>query len=115
MIRVGDIVPVMLQLPDGNPELMVEARIIDSKNELLAVLELSHVGRGLYSNLDFIMPNEKFITAQYRILNSDLYEQVSDIFMATGVDEPKEMILTGTVTEVRMDIKEGVICEIKSN
>lgn len=112
MVKVGEKIPLTLQITDGNPNLEIVCRLFDPANLIWNTVELVHIKAGLYINLDLLMPPYPFIVAQYIIKNSEEYENVSEIFYADQLPEEKEMILTGQIVNMKLDeYLEGLINE----
>jgi hypothetical protein len=65
-IKVGDNIPISLQLVDGNVSRYPIAKIYNSSFTLLNTVNLNSVGNGLYSpSTPEVMPNSQFVTVQY--------------------------------------------------
>lgn len=128
MIRVGAIVPLVVQLDDGNERAKVLARVSGPADEVVFDGELPHVGGGKYQLLTLQMPDVEFLIATYQIFGATKgggeYGRGSETFYrdacasVLGVralfDEytPKnDDFLTGQVTEesVNDGFLEGVI------
>ena len=116
MIKVGNIVPITLQMTDGNENLEIMCRIFDPAGLIITTLNLSHVKAGLYANLDFKMPPYNFIVCQYLVLGTDDYEDVTETFYADEIPTEKEIILTGVIVDVKTDdFLEGQINETENH
>jgi hypothetical protein len=72
-LMVGDKVRLNAQLSDNESSMpkKVKAAIRDATGTVLARLELTHVGEGLFKNSDYIMTDTPEITAQYNVYNQD--------------------------------------------
>ena len=62
--KVGDKIPITLQLSDGDINQYPQAEVRDTDNNLLITLDLTHVANGMYQ-FDYVMPNETFLTTTY--------------------------------------------------
>lgn len=88
VIKVGDKVPVLLQLADGAIDQYPQAEIRDNENNPLSTLDLAHIGSGLYNSaVAYEMPDEEFISVVYIVysdaahsIESSLYERDVDAF-----------------------------------
>ena len=61
-IRVGEVVPIFIQLDDGNTSQFPQVEIRNPSDLLLQTVDLSHVANGLYvPDSPFLMPDEPFI------------------------------------------------------
>ena len=84
MIKVGDSVPLHLQLFDGKTDKVGVATVFDDMKKEIFSSQLAHVGNGLYINEDLKMPNIPFMIASYIVFDGDKesmdYERASDVF-----------------------------------
>jgi hypothetical protein len=87
VIKVGDIVPLVLQLADGSHKERAFVTVLDSDFKILFQDELTHVYAGAYKNMEFKMPASRFVTAQYIVTSTDRYEIVSEVFYSEPVEE----------------------------
>lgn len=91
-LKKGEIVPVSLQLGDGSTKEQCKAFVYSSDKKLLAEYNLKHFRGGYYYFDELVMPDDN-ITIQYRVISSDIYEIVSDIFLV----EKEELKLLGKI------------------
>ena len=85
-VRVGDPVPLKLQLGRDEGTLFVQTEIRDRAGVLLAFENLTHVANGLYSSEGFVMPDEDLISATYRVFEDNAYLIRSSRYPNTGID-----------------------------
>lgn len=99
-IKVGDNIPLSLNLFDKAADKNVRVDIYSSNGEKLKQVYLYHIESGLYVNTDVPMPDVRYIIAFYEVENSEDYETVSERFYSSPLPlEPKKWI-TGIVDEV---------------
>lgn len=67
MIRIGDIVPLSVQLGDGNERARVVAKVLNPSQEIVFEGDLIHVGSGLYQIRTLAMPDVGFLVATYKV------------------------------------------------
>lgn len=69
MIRVGDQIPLQLQLFDGATGKFPQAVVKDATGTAISgsPFDLAHVANGHYSNLTAVMPSTAFVTIQYLV------------------------------------------------
>lgn len=79
MPRINELVPLKLQLFDGDTTKYVRAHVFDeSQNELPnSPFNLIHFGRGLYASNALLMPDTTYITIQYRVYDDSNYSIIS--------------------------------------
>jgi hypothetical protein len=100
-IMVGDIIPLVLKVRDGNEKLNVKAIVSNNYGEILKTVELINSGRGLYQNFDVQMPDCKYLIAEYFTNDPEKYEEGMDIFKAIPKPIPEENYLLGEVVSVQ--------------
>jgi len=71
MIRVGDQIPIWLQLFDGVTTKFPRAVVRNAAGTAISgsPFDLTHVADGLYSNSSAVMPSTPFVTVQYLVFN----------------------------------------------
>ena len=71
MIKLGEILPLALQLFDGDTAKYPRARLFKADGTELSgsPVALTHVANGLYKNSALTMPNENVVLVQYRVFN----------------------------------------------
>lgn len=69
--RLGDPIPVYLQLHTGDTVKFVRAHLRDASGTPLggSPASLPHVANGMYVNLSFSMPNTPFVTITYEVFD----------------------------------------------
>ena len=74
-LGIGQIVPLSLQLEDGEDSLplVIKAAVRKQDGTLFQAeeIELAHVGDGLFKSIELAMPNQAEIVIQYKIYLSD--------------------------------------------
>ena len=88
MVKVGEAVPVALQIADGNEAQFPRAEIRDNGGTLLTTLNLDHEASGLYvPSTPYLMPDVLFIKVTYIVYSdaghtteSTLYLRDVDVF-----------------------------------
>lgn len=84
MLRLGDIVPLNLQLYDGNDKARVLVKVLSPKQDIIFEGELVHIVNGLYETRQFLMPEVDYVMATYIVFDgkkeSRDYERASDLF-----------------------------------
>lgn len=98
-IKVGDIIPLIIQLHDGYAGADVRARVYNSLGLNVANLKLVHYENGLYMNKSFEMPNDEFVTVQYQVQDSLDYAMGSETFYSIQKPSPEPTIIVGEVVE----------------
>jgi hypothetical protein len=85
MIRLGEIVPLHLQLYDGNEDMTVMVEVLSPMQDTLFEGELLHVKNGLYESQQFRMPMVDNVICTYIVYDgkteSKNYERATDIFL----------------------------------
>jgi hypothetical protein len=116
MIRVGGIVPLVVQLEDGNESARVHARVSGPADETFFDDDLPSVGGGKYQMLSLLMPDVEFLIATYQIFgvtkNGGEYGRGSETFFRDACALPGDVrslfdeyapklddFLTGQITE----------------
>lgn len=66
---VGQPIPVIAQLGNGETNKFVVANLFDPNENLIATLNMVHVARGLYRNSSFLMPELPFVVVQSQAFN----------------------------------------------
>lgn len=84
LIKFGDIVPLHLQLYDGNESMTVVATVISPLQDTIFEGEMLHVKNGLYKSNQFRMPSVDYVVAMYTVFKgtreSQDYERATEIF-----------------------------------
>ena len=88
-VEIGSPVPLAAQLKDQSEIQKVTAEIINMKDSVVARVELVHSTKGLYTSLEYAMPDEPLIRARYIISNSKKYGVAMDTFIAIKKPEVK--------------------------
>lgn len=118
--KVGELLSVSLQAFNGAEDLYPQAIVRDTAGAVLATIDLSHVGDGLYVNRTFLMPNFVIVTTQYKVYtDSDhtvLHEDYQDGLDVYVKDDPltSALISDGTIFGLVQDTDElyGVVEDI---
>lgn len=100
-IMVGQIVPLIVKVKDGNESLEIKAELKSSDGDLLSVVDLKSVGKGIYQNLDFKMPEVEYLYADYFNDEPKIYEQGLEVFQAVKKPDPPQKLLLGEVVGVK--------------
>jgi hypothetical protein len=79
-VKVGDPIPLSLQLRDGNESQVVQATVLTPTAKVVSEVLLAHQRGGLYMSAAVAMPDVPFVVAQYKVLNTDFYEDAADEF-----------------------------------
>lgn len=91
MIKLGEIVPLNLQLFDGNEEMTVRAIVQDSLNKVVFEGQLLHTVGGMYRSSQLLMPDTDILIATYIVFDgkkeSKEYERATDKFERDRSDE----------------------------
>jgi hypothetical protein len=99
MIKLNDVVPLNLQLFDGDENMSVKCMVIDASQKTVFEGELLHVANGLYETRQFRMPNTDFVVVSYTVFSgkkeSDYYARASDLFF-----RDKSVDNTAQITEI---------------
>ena len=102
-VRVGDKLPVALQLPDGAPNKFVRAWTYGSNGELVSgPTPLNHIAAGLYVTNTLTMPNSEFVAIQYRVYEDAAYTTLSSDY-GDAVDTVSRTNLSGIVTTTNLE------------
>lgn len=96
-VQVGQIIPLTLQVYDGNSDLMVTATLLDKYGKEYFKAKLNHLRSGLYGNFEIEMPELDLVVAQYETSKPQDYELAQDIFKAIPKPKPSEKFLVGEV------------------
>jgi hypothetical protein len=72
-LKLGQLVPICHTLTDGNSSLYVQAKVYNQSNVLLATINLTNAGSGIYTHNAYYMPVATFIRIQFSIYSDDLY------------------------------------------
>lgn len=113
----GAPVPLSAQLHDENTEQKVAAYIYDSDFRRIAIVPLIHRGLGLYASLDYLAPDEEYITAQYVVDHvaltdeHDGYTTSSELIYIIPQEVVEPEATTGIVKDVTYHYAEGVVHE----
>lgn len=99
-IKVGESVPLILKVFDGNEKLDVKAILKNEFGEKLGEVNLLSTGNGRYSTMLYKMPDVRFLTAEYITDRPDDYEECMDTFKAIPKPQPEEKYLVGEVVDV---------------
>jgi len=112
-IRVGEALPLTCQLHDGAQNKSVQARVYDSIGILIKAVKLQHYDNGLYMNKSVQMPDDKFVVAQYEVLDSSDYARASELFKAIPKPSPEPKMILGEVIE-KQKIDSIIIGEVSN-
>jgi len=93
MLKVGDLVPLSVQISDGNPDLEITVKVINPANAVIFEGVLSHMQQGFYETKQFIMPDFDFVIALYKIQNADEYSNASETFYKCDYEEINRALL----------------------
>ena len=96
-ILVGESIPLTCQLHDGNSTRDVRARVYDSLGLLISQVKLQHFEGGLYMSKSVTMPDDKFVVAQYEVIDSSDYVMASELFKAIPKPSPEPKHILGEV------------------
>lgn len=113
-IAIGDTVPVILLLSDGETGMYPQAEIYNDEGTYLTTLDLSHDSNGVYvPSSVYVMPDEEFIRIVYIVYTdvghtteSLLYLRDIDIFYLTNPDDYKADISALALEATSQEIKE---------
>jgi hypothetical protein len=93
MIKLGDIVPLSVQISDGNSKLKIMAKVISPSSNILFEGPLSHLMDGFYETKQFVMPEVDFVIAIYNVENNNEYSNSSETFYRSEVEEISRALL----------------------
>jgi hypothetical protein len=93
MIKLGDIVPLSVQISDGNSKLDIMVKVLDPATKLLFEGPLTHVLGGFYETKQFVMPEVDYVFALYSVENNKEYASSSEIFYRSEVEEISRALL----------------------
>lgn len=111
-VLVGEKIPLILQVHDGNENLKVEATLFDGFGKEFMRVELTPIRGGLYSNYTVDMPEIPLLVAQYLTDKPADYEVVQDIFKAIPKPiKPAKMIIGEVIKKGLWDDEEIIIGE----
>lgn len=96
ILKLGQLIPIVLQVFDGRSDLNVWALIINDIGLVLKKVAMFHAENGLYLNNTEVMPLTTFITVQYQI-EQEGYTLDSDTFYLEPILDVPEIILVGEV------------------
>lgn len=93
-IPVGQTIPVVAQLGEGETDKFVRAWVIDANGNPIAgsPVDLAHIALGLYQNTDLQMPTTALVIVQCQAFDDSGYTVPSETYISTK-------IYTGVVTE----------------
>lgn len=110
MLKFGEIVPLHLQLYDGNEDMTVVVQVISPLQDLVFEGELLHVKNGLYETLQFRMPMVDYVIAMYTVLDgtriSRDYEISTDLFYRDSQTDDIKNFITEAVEHLGTQIDE---------
>jgi len=98
-VLVGEKIPLILQVHDGNENLKVEATLFDGFGKEFMRVELTPIRGGLYSNYTVDMPEVPLLVAQYLTDKPDDYEVAQDVFKAIPKPKAPEKMIVGEVVD----------------
>ena len=98
---IGEIVPLVVKIKDGNDQLSIKAELKSNFGDLLGVVELKSIGNGIYQNYEFKMPEIEFLYADYFNDEPKIYEQGLEVFEAVKKPDPPQKMLLGEVVGVK--------------
>lgn len=93
MIKLGDIVPLSVQISDANPNLEIKVRVLDPASKTIFEGDLSHLMNGFYETKQFLMPEVDFVFALYSVQNADEYSNSSEVFYRSELEEISRALL----------------------
>lgn len=102
LVKFGQLIDLNLKLEGDNGSVFPVASLRDQDGVGIAVVPLQHSGDGLYQNDTFPMPNQREVTAEYRIYSDAAftneitcnYELDFDIFRLNETLEAVENLQT---------------------
>jgi len=95
-LRLGEILPLALQVHDKRTDLKVKANLISDLGLPIKSVVMFHSQDGLYLNNTEQMPEKDFLTVQY-IVDSPEYTTDSETFYLEKLEPEKEISLVGEV------------------
>lgn len=108
MLKVGDVIPLSLQLDDGTTDKFVRAVVRDASGSPItgSPFSCAHVAGGQYESLTALMPNTAFVTVQFKVYTDSGFTTLStsngdaqDIFELNDDRVRGEDELIGTVED----------------
>lgn len=106
-IKVGDKIPLVLQLFDNATTKFVRAVIRDATDAPISgsPFTLAHEANGLYTNNAAVMPDTPFVSVQYLVYDDAGFTTLSEDHSSVGVEIPRlecgvEILNGGEVTGV---------------
>lgn len=72
-VKLGDPVPLVLQLAGAETDRFVKCTVRNPLNVQLSVLQINHVANGLYANWTYLMPNVSALTLQYQVFTDSSF------------------------------------------
>lgn len=101
-VVVGELIPLTLQVVDGQAGLRVSCNVVDDLGKSIALVNLQDYGGGLYVDKSVQMPDARFVVAQYSV-EGDTYEVVSERFDSVPKTVEPEKFITGIVEGSKMN------------
>ena len=98
-VKVGSKIPLILQVHDGNPNLSVDAVLIDTFGNEFMRAKMNPVAGGLYINNEIEMPDIQMLIAQYHTDKPEDYEIAQDVFKAIPKPNAPEKMIVGEVID----------------
>jgi len=98
-VKVGEKIPLSLQVYDGNPDLSVKCNLLDTSGKLFFTVPLSHISNGLYLNSEVEMPENDYLIAQYQTNKPMDYEIAQDVFKSIPKVQLPEKYILGEVID----------------
>lgn len=123
VIKVGDKIPVLLQLADGATDQYPQAEIRDHEDGLLVTLDMVHLASGLYVEDEVViadryeMPDKELISIVYIVYTDALhnteslvYERDADAF--TRLADTNIEFLIKIIKNKKVLVKTGAIWQL---
>jgi len=96
MPKIGDTIPLVLKLSDGDENVFVRCILEDQDGNALAEspVTLAHVGEGRYEDNSVVMPQKVYVTATYQVFEdagftipSETHADSLDVFPIEILDQ----------------------------
>lgn len=109
-VKVGEKIPLTLQVYDGNPDLQVKCTLMDKYGAVFMNVKLDHISSGLYVNNSMEMPEMDFLIGQYLTNRPMDYEIAQDIFQGIPkVQMPEKYVVGEVIDTVELTEQDSLI------
>lgn len=116
LVNVGSEIFLNAQLSDGTLSFpkKIKATLLDPNGVIISVVDLTHIGSGLFTSRTEIMPQLPYITAQYMVYEEDGITPDTSYSMGMDVFRNSKLVSlggdsVGGINEIVVEVSDACI------